>query len=334
LLFVAGLLIWVLSALAAGRRDIAAQNANISGLANQLEAVRNAQDTHTQTLEKNLREGQNSIGKYLQSSLETMTKLHRQIANVENAGRQMLQVGDEVRKLQDIFKNPKHRGQLGEQSLEQLLGQVLPQESFQLQHTFANGRMVDALVTMPGYTVPIDAKFPLPGFEKMLAAEEDTARAAARRQFLSDVSKHIDKIAASYILPDEGTLDFALMYIPAENVYYETVVRFDKDRIDLMEEAMRKKVIPVSPNLLYAYLMTVAMGLRGLQIEKQAAQIRRMLEQLGGQLVGFSQTWEVLGKHLRNAQGQYDEGNRKLENFRMNLQRIHAREEESDKLPM
>jgi DNA recombination protein RmuC len=117
---------------------------------------------------------------------------------------------------------------------------------------------------MADYTVGIDAKFPLPAFEEMIKAQTDDERTRLRRKFYTDCVKHIDKIAADYIQPEEKTLDFALMYIPAENVYYETIIRYDDDKTDLRAYALQNKVIPVSPNLLYAYLMTVAMGLHGL----------------------------------------------------------------------
>ena len=121
-------------------------------------------------------------------------------------------------------------------------------------------------------------------------------------------------------------MDFALMYIPAENVYYETIVKYDNDRMDLLNYALEKKVIPVSPNLLYAYLMTIVMGLHGLQIEKEAAMIRKNLQKLSMGLEAFTSNWEVLGKHIRNAQGQYDEGQNKLGKFLMQLEQIQQEE--------
>ena len=195
-----------------------------------------------------------------------------------------------------------------------------------MQHGFRSGRIVDALITLPEYSVSVDAKFPLPSFEKMAAAESDDDKQRLRRQFQSDIIKHIDKIAADYIRPEEGTLDFALMYIPAENVYYETVIRYDSDRTDVLEHAMAKKVIPVSPNLLYAYLMTIVMGLRGLQIEQQAAAIRIQLQELAGGFGAFIGNWDVLGRHLRNSQSQYDEGQKQLTRFSAQLEQLKKQE--------
>lgn len=201
-------------------------------------------------------------------------------------------------------------------------------ESFTIQHTFGDGKIVDCLVKMPDYSVPIDAKFPLPAFEGMLKADNDDERARLRRQFQKDVITHIDKIAADYINPAEGTLDFAMMYIPAENVYYETIIKYQTDTLDILNYALEKKVIPVSPNLLYAYLMTIVMGLRGLQIEAQAAEIRKSLGKLAGSFTGFTSSWDILGKHLRNAQTQYDEGQTKLDKYTLHLEQIQGGDQE------
>jgi DNA recombination protein RmuC len=331
ILLTLALLAFLLVGSSANRKEISGQSASITLLQQQLEAIRTSQTNLSQTMEKNLQAGQQNVDKHLLSSKETLTKLHSQIGQLQGASSQMLQLGADVRSLQDILKAPKLRGQFGEQSLERLLREILPAESFSLQHQFKNGKIVDCLVKMPEYSVPIDAKFPLPSFEAMIKAESDDQKARLRRQFQTDVTKHIDKIAANYINPDEGTLDFALMYIPAENVYYETIIKYESDKTDILKYALDKKVIPVSPNLLYAYLMTIVMGLHGLQIEKQAAQIRQNLGKLAGSFTAFTENWEILGKHLRNAQGQYDEAQTKLSKFTIQLDQIQAGEEQSER---
>ena len=313
----------------ANRREIATQSSSIGLLQQQLEAIRTSQTTFGETVEKNLQAGRQSVDKHLLSSKETLEKLQNQLGKLKGDSERMLQLGADVRSLQDILKAPKLRGQLGEQSLEKLLREILPADSFKLQYQFKNGKIVDCLVQMPDYSVPIDAKFPLPGFEAMIKADRDEEKAKLRRQFQADVTRHIDKIAANYINPDEGTLDFALMYIPAENVYYETIIKYESDKTDILRYALDKKVIPVSPNLLYAYLMTIVMGLHGLQIEKQAAQIRQNLGKLAGSFAAFSENWEILGKHLRNARGQYDEAQTKLNKFTIQLDQIQSNDTEN-----
>ena len=235
---------------------------------------------------------------------------------------------DLVKGLQQILASPKLRGGLGEWSLENLLSALLPSESFVLQHSFHDGKKVDALVKMPEYSVPIDAKFPLENFQKLQKAEDEAGAKKLRREFLKDVQKHIDKIAESYIKPSEGTLDFAIMYIPAENVYYETMIKTSEDTINIQEHAMTKKVFPVSPNLLYIYLMTIVMGLHGLQIEKQASEIRQNLKTLDKSFADFiSSHWDVLGGHIRNAYTKHNDGQKKLDKLVMQLEQIQNEEE-------
>lgn len=317
----------VINSISATRRELGAGAVRMGMVEEQLASVKESQDKQAERMDSNLRQGQEHISKYLQSSQDLLGKLNNQLGQLQSSSRQMVQLGDEVRKLHDIFKNPKHRGQLGELSLERLLEDVLPGGAYSIQHRFRSNKVVDAVVQMPDHIVPIDAKFPLPSFEAVINSQSDEERQKNRRQFQRDVAAHIDKIAANYILPDEGTLDFAFMYIPAENVYYETVVNFAGDKADLLNYALEKRVIPVSPNLLYAYLMTVVMGLRGLQIEKEAVEIRRTLGRLGNEFAGFVDTWNILGRHLRNASGQYDEGQKKVDRFDMALNQLTAEKE-------
>lgn len=318
------LLVWLISGQFANRRDIAGQAGGIALLQQQLEALKTAQDSTREALQKSLQAGQESLSQNLQSSQKVLGQLNTQIGELQGTNKQMMQIGTEVRRLQDILSSPKMRGQMGEWSLQNLLANIMPQDSYRLQYTFKDGKTVDALLRLSDFCVPIDAKFPLPSFERVAKAEGDEQKAGLRRQFLRDVTTHIDKIAGDYIRPAEGTLDFALCYIPAENVYYETIVKYAGDTQDILRYALDKRVIPVSPNLLYAYLMTVVMGLHGLQIEKQAAEIRQNLKRLNTSFADFISNWDVLGKHLRNAYSQYDEGQKKIDRFGMQLGQIQG----------
>jgi len=323
------LLILVFSLASGAREKLAQQQSSVTSLQQQLENVRTASDNTRTALQDSLQKGQDSVTRNLQSSVETLNRLHSQIGQVITASTQMQKVGDEVKRLQEILASPKLRGGMGEWSLNNLLAQILPQASYQLQYDFKDGQKVDALVHLADYSVPIDAKFPLANFELLMKAESDDAKAKMRRQFHSDIIRHIDKIASNYIRPAEGTVDFALMYIPAENVYYEAIVQYPDDAKNILQYSLDKKTVPVSPNLLYAYLMTVAMGLHGLQIEKQAAEIRQNLGSLTGALTDFTATWDVLGKHLRNAYSQYDDGQKKLDRFSINLAGIQKKGEDT-----
>lgn len=316
------LLILVFSFASGTREKLAQQQATVVSLQQQLEAVRTSSDGTKNVLQDSLQKGYAALTQSNQSTSDTLNKLNNQIGQLITASSQMQKVGDDMKRLQEILASPKLRGGLGEWSLENLLAQTLPKDSYELQYSFRDNQKVDALIHLAGYNAPIDAKFPLSSFELLLKAGNDEERIRLRKQFHNDVIKHIDKIAASYIRPAEGTLDFALMYIPAENVYYEAVVKYSDDAKDILQYSLDKKVVPVSPNLLYAYLMTVVMGLHGLQIEKQAAEIRQNLKKLNGSFNNFNETWDILGKHLRNAYSQYDEGHKKLDRFGMELTNI------------
>lgn len=326
LVIVAVLMVIVLihqfSTSSANRDKLTQQQTAVTSLQQQLDSILKSADSTRSTLQDSLQKGQSTLTQGLQSSTDTLSKLNNQIGQLITASTQMQKVGDDVKRLQEILASPKLRGGLGEWSLENLLAQILPKDSFELQYSFRDNQKVDALIRLAGYNAPIDAKFPLSSFELLLKAEKDDERVRLRKQFHNDIIKHIDKIAASYIRPAEGTLDFALMYIPAENVYYEAIIKYPDDAKDILQYSLDKKVVPVSPNLLYAYLMTVVMGLHGLQIEKQAAEIRQNLKKLNASFADFTETWDVLGKHLRNAYSQYDEGHKKLDRFGMELNNI------------
>ena len=321
LLVIGSIIIALFSFVSAARRDAAAQASTLDALRQQVESLKTSSDALRDATTQSLQKGHENVTQSLRTQQEALARLNTQLIQLAGDSKKMVDLGSDLRRLQDILANPKLRGQLGEWSLGNLLATILPPGSFSLQHTLKDGKIVDALVTLPEFSVPIDAKFPLPAFEAILAAESDDAKAKARRRFCSDVTKHIDKIASSYIRPAEGTLDFALMYIPAENVYYETITSTEGDDSPL-RYALAKKVIPVSPTLLYAYLMTIAMGLHGLQIEKQAAEIRTQLGKLNSAFADFAGTFDTLGRHLRNAGSQYDEGSAKLTKLGADLEHI------------
>jgi len=334
ILAVLGLLVWLIVAHSAATREAAGQVAGIGLLQQQLEALKAATDGTKDALQKSLQAGQNTVTQSLQASMKVLGQLNAQIGQLQGTNKQMMQIGTEVRRLQQILASPKLRGQMGEQSLENLLSLVLPRGSYELQYAFRDGQRVDALIKLADFSVPVDAKFSLESFERLIKTESDDEKAKIRRQFHRDVVAHIDKIASDYIRPAEGTLDFALMYVPAENVYYETIIKYDGDTKDILQYALDKKVIPVSPNLLYTYLMTVAMGLHGLQIEKQAAEIRQNLKKLNASFADFGGNWDTLGTHLRNAYSKYEEGQKKLDRFGLQLDQIQGEETQQSPNPV
>jgi DNA recombination protein RmuC len=219
---------------------------------------------------------------------------------------------------------------LGELFLGDLLAQILPPAHYTLQHRFKSGEAVDAVVQIGKNLVPIDAKFPLENFKRHLEEEDEKSKSNLRKLFVTDVKKHIDAIAKKYILPDEGTYDFALMYIPAENIYYETILKEEelgKER-NVFSYATQKKVIPVSPNSLFAYLQVIVLGLRGMQIEKSAQEIFQSLSRLQGDLGRFKNNFSVIGTHLTNARTKFDEAEKRLDKFSDKLGQISGDEVE------
>ena len=239
-----------------------------------------------------------------------LADLTLKLGEIGKSSEQILALGRDVRGLQQVFEAPKRRGAMGELALQALLEESFPAEHILTQYEFKNGERVDALLRLPGGSVPIDSKFPLAAFRAGLEAATDEQRQRATRAFARDVRKHIDDIAAKYIRPAEGTLDFALMYIPAESVFYEVIVRDSaesSDEVRLSDYAVRKRVVPVSPNSLYAYLQAIAYGLMGLRIEQRARDILRGLQQVQGDLQTFGESFDLGLRHLRNAQSAFSE---------------------------
>jgi len=263
-----------------------------------------------------LNDTQQSLGERLDNAARVVGGVQKSLGGLEEANRRIYEVGKDISSLQEILRAPKLRGGLGEFFLEDLLGQILPPQHFSIQHGFRSGEKVDAVIKLGASLVPVDAKFPLENFKRLLDATSDDERGRAKRQFAADVRKHIDAIAAKYILPDEGTYDFALMYIPAENVYYETVIKDEAaDERNLCQYAMSKRVIPVSPNSFYAYLQAIVLGLKGMRIEDRTKEIIQYLGRLQGDFAKFRDDFVVLGKHINHAQSSYQSADRRLEQF-------------------
>ena len=267
-----------------------------------------------------LQKAQQSLGERLDNAARVVGHVQKSLGGLEEANRKIYEVGKDIASLQEILRAPKLRGGLGEFFLEDLLGQVLPPHHFTTQHGFKSGEKVDAVIKLGHSLVPVDAKFPLENFKRMLAAATDDEKGRAKRQFEADVKKHVDVIATKYILPDEGTYDFALMYIPAENVYYETIIKDDSPgERSLSQYALGKRVIPVSPNSFYAYLQAIVIGLKGMKIEDHAKEVLQYLTRLQGDFARFREDFSLLGKHLSHVQSSYQNSEKRLEQFDQKL---------------
>lgn len=277
-----------------------------------------------------IQQAHQTMGERLDRTVAVVGEVHGSLGRVHEATHRMLAVGQDIASLQQILRPPQLRGGLGETLLAQLLGQILPRDHYSLQHTFRSGEKVDAIIRIGSGVVPVDAKFPLENFRRMLEAsesEEEEKRPALRRAFLRDVKGQIDEIARKYILPDEGTFDFALMYIPAENVYYEVIIK-DEGEESLAAYALQRKVIPVSPNSFYAYLQAIILGLKGLRIERNAREIMELLARLQGDLRKFRERFDLTGKHLTDAKNRFEEAAVALARFEAKLDTIEGRGEQ------
>ena len=268
-----------------------------------------------------LHRSQQTIGERLDNSQRAYAAVTNKLSELQEANKRIYDVGKDISSLQEILRSPKLRGTIGELFLGNLLAQILPPDHYTEQHRFQSGEVVDAVVKLrDNMLVPVDSKFPLENFQKMLSAPEDD-KESFRKMFVNDVKKHIDKIAKQYILPDEGTLTIALMYIPAENVYYETIVKGLEEN-DLVHYAHAKNVIPVSPNSLYVYLQTILLGLRGMQIEQSAREMMQNLSRLKGDLERFNGDYMLVGKHLTNAGRAFDDSRKRLEKFDTKFEKV------------
>jgi len=254
------------------------------------------------------------FGAELKSSREMLDRINERLGEFQQAGKQL---SDASQSLQAILGGAKTRGLLGEIALERLLADALPAAAFHTQYGFSTGDAVDAIVRTGKKVVAIDSKFPLEAFRRLDGGGDE-----ARRDFARAVKTQADSIAAKYILPGEGTLDFALMFVPSENVYYELLMTEDAKGARLDDYCRAARVIPVSPNTLYAYLGAILMGLKGLQVEENA---RRLLENLGGlnkQFETFAEVFDKLGTHLRNAQQSHADATARLARARSTLEQM------------
>ena len=262
---------------------------------------------------------------------ETATQISEKLARVEQGTKSMLERANDLKRLEQALRPPKARGGFGELLLANLLADMLPSAAYELQFGFSTGERVDAVIRAEKL-LPVDAKFPLDNVHRVLDSEDDEQRSIARRALARDVKGHVDAIATKYIRPGDGTYDFAFMYLPAETVYYEIACGGTGD---LHQYSLAKRVFPVSPATFHAYLTMIVLGLRGLQIEKHAQDVMAYCGQLAKDFTRFKEDFDVVGKHIGNAQGKYSESQRRLERFEARLEQAVDQEalEERRALP-
>jgi DNA recombination protein RmuC len=290
----------------------------------QMDQLRAAMQLIQGQMSQSLDSTRKDVGDRLDGAARVIKDVHVQLGKLDESTRHLFELGRDISKLQEALTAPKFRGQFGELFLGDLLAQILPAEHFSLQHTFQGGETVDAVIRLQSGLVPIDAKFPFDNLRRILEAESEEDRKAARKTFVRDVKKHIDAIGSKYIRTDEHTFDFALMYVPAETIYYEIVIREDESGSGtaLLNYALDKRVIPVSPNSFYAYLQTILLGLKGLRVEQSARQMIDLLARIEKEFERFHGAFRLVGTHLDRAVKQYNDADKRMEKLSGKMEQV------------
>ena len=229
----------------------------------------------------------------------------------------MLERAKDLSRLEQALRPPKARGGFGELLLENLLRDRLPPSAYAIQHTFSSGDRVDAVVRA-GQLISVDSKFPFDNYQRLVEAENDDERQLHEKAFARDVRNHVDAISSKYIRPEEGTYDFAFMYVPVESVYYELACG---PAAAVLQYAHEKRVFPVSPSTFTAYLQVIVLGLRGMQIEQRAQEVMSYVAELNRDFGKFTEDFELVGTHLGRAQTKYTDADKRLGRFAGKLER-------------
>lgn len=271
-----------------------------------------------------------TLGGRLDHHANIVKDVHGKLEGLLQATQGVMELKRDIVSLQETFRTPQYRGGVGEMLLEKLLKDALPPDLWELQHPFNDGNKVDAVLKMEGKLVPIDSKFPLDNFKKLISAKDEAEKKGAKRAFLLDVKKKIEDIAEKYIRPDEGTYDYAFMYIPAEGVYSEILTLDNSSGEGLLDYAWKRKVFPVSPNTFWAHLQAIHFGLKALKIEEKAEEVIKGLQGLKIDFGKFKEDFETLGRHLKNSGQKFDDARKDLERFGDRLDRVESLGGESE----
>jgi DNA recombination protein RmuC len=268
----------------------------------------------SQVLDSKLSESNRNIQNQFGQSARIIRDVTERLTRLDETNKQVIGFADQLKNLQDILKNPKQRGILGEYYLETVLKNVLPPGSYQMQYSFKDGTIVDAVVFVDKRIIPIDSKFSLENYNRILqASSEDKKR--YELAFISDLKNRIEE-TAKYVKPEEDTMDFAFMFIPSEAVYYDLLINkvgtVIEDTNNLIYYAGKKKVVIVSPTSFLAYLQTVLQGLRNQKISEQAIEIIKQVDRLGKHMGAYSEYMRRLGNHLGTTVTTYNKANKEL----------------------
>lgn len=303
------------------KQDISALTTGIAqlreGLQNQL----------TDRLDKNQELMRSSLVKQFEASSRLITDVTERLTKLDETNKRVIDVATDLKTLQNVLQNPKQRGVLGEYYLSQVLENVLPPERFKLQYGFKDGEVVDAVVLLDkGKMLPVDSKFSLENYNRLVEETDKTQREVLARAFKADLKTRIDE-TAKYIRPNEGTMDYAFMFIPSEAIYYDLLINkvgmTNTSARDLIEYAFRdRNVIIVSPTTFMAYLQTVLQGLRALQIEGQAKDIQVRVGELGRHIAAYEQLMQKLGGSLGTSVNHFNNAHKELRKIDKDIVKI------------
>lgn len=295
----------------------AAPDRSIEMLQRELQELRRSMDS-------SIRESSRDIHESMKTQLGESSRIVREVTEgltkLGETNRQVVSFAEELRRLQDVLQNPKQRGVLGEYYLETVLQNVMAPGGYQMQYMFENGEIVDAAVFVKDKVIPIDSKFSLENYNRMLETGDKTERDRLEKAFKVDLKMRIDE-TSKYVRPNENTTEFAFMFVPSEGLYYDMLVNRVGAR-DLIEYAFQKKVVIVSPTSFLAYLQTVLQGLKALQIEESAKEIRKRVEDLGRHIEKYDTYYKKLGSSLSTTVNHYNAGYKELGKIDKDVLRI------------
>lgn len=294
------------------------------------EHLRNAMEHNLERMhlsgQNQFREAREVISEITLKSDRLIEHVNRRLGDLDKTNQRIVDFSEQLQDLQNILRNPKQRGVLGEVMLDHVLSNVLPPETYKMQYAFSNGEIVDAAVFVKDKIIPIDSKFSLENYERVINAKEGDNIVLLEQQFRQDLKKRIDE-TSKYIRPDEGTTEFAFMFIPSESIYYDLLINRVGD-INMIEYAFRDRhVVVVSPTSFLAYLQTVLHGLRALEIEENAKHIKMRVEQLNKHWLVFETYVQKMGKALGTTVSHFNRAYSELGKVDRDVMRITGRSE-------
>jgi DNA recombination protein RmuC len=276
--------------------------------------AQNQSDKLLQLLNDNVRGVQERMDRTTEGLNTRLDRAAQVIGQVNRELGSMSEIGRGLKDFQALLSSPKLRGNLGEQILYDAMDQVFASNQYAKQFKFKDGQVVDAVIKTSDSMIPIDSKFPMESFKAMCQTTTDDDRLRCSREFVRHVKKHIDDVSKKYILPHEGTVDFAVMYVPSENVYYEIVANND----ELMDYAKSRNILFVSPNSFFHFLRVILMGLERTKIQEQAQKIWELLKGIQQENIKFSESLQLVNRHLTNAKNALEEQQLNMVDFQIN----------------